>query len=235
MNRQLTDQDLAFDAIHQDWDSFISDYDTNRRIEVLLRDFLEGFDWKNKAVLEVGTGLGRFTGVILGFNPGSFTTVDIAPALIKKVMDKYPGIHARTADLMRLSQQLAQKYDLIICSEVIEHTPAPHEAFLQLVNCLEPNGIVILSTPNRRWRWLLVLAKAFRLRTRYKGYENWTRPADLVGWCHEISLRIIKKEGVHLVPWQFMVKGGLRRVDINVRNISFGLSLNLVIKAQRVK
>jgi 2-polyprenyl-3-methyl-5-hydroxy-6-metoxy-1,4-benzoquinol methylase len=233
--RQLADKDLAFDSIHQDWDSFISDYDTNRRIEVLLHDFLDDFDWSNKTVLEAGTGLGYFTGVIRGFNPKKFTTVDIAPNLIKKIKDTYPDIDAQTADLMNVSQQLKQKYDLIICSEVIEHTPNPHEAFLQLSACLAPNGILILSTPNRRWYWLLFLAKAFRLRNKYKGYENWTSPADLVAWCKDNSLQILKKEGVHLLPWQLIIKSWLRYIDTKVRNISFGLSINLAIKAQRLK
>jgi 2-polyprenyl-3-methyl-5-hydroxy-6-metoxy-1,4-benzoquinol methylase len=235
ITRILGDKDLAFDSIHQDCNSFISNYDTNRRIEVLLCDFLDSFDWPSKKVLEVGTGLGAFTGVIRGFNPKKFSTVDIAPNLIKKIKDAYPGIDARTADLMNLSQQFLQKYDLIICSEVIEHTPNPHEAFVQLSACLAPNGILVLSTPNRRWYWLLLLAKAFGLRNKYKGYENWSSPSELIGWCNENSLRVLKKEGVHLIPWQLILKSWLRAIDIKVRNSSFGLSINLAIKAQRLK
>jgi len=231
--RRLADQDLAFDSIHQDWNSFISNYDTNRRIEVLLCDFLDSFDWPSKTVLEVGAGLGFFTGVIRGFNPGKFTTIDISPNLIGKIKDAYPGIDAQTVDLMSLSHELKQKYDLIICSEVIEHTPNPREAFFQLCACLAPNGILIVSTPNRRWRWLLLLAKALRLRNKYKGYENWSLPSELLEWCAENALRVVRKEGVHLVPWQLLPKSWLRSIDSKVRNISFGFSVNLAIKAHR--
>ncbi|TVQ44654.1 MAG: class I SAM-dependent methyltransferase [Gloeocapsa sp. DLM2.Bin57] len=43
---------------------------------------------------------------------------------------------------------LNEKYDLIICQDVIEHFEDPRSCFTQLVNCLSEKGILVLGTPN---------------------------------------------------------------------------------------
>ena len=42
-----------------------------------------------------------------------------------------------------------EKYDIIICSEVLEHLSNPKKAVLELYKHLESNGIIIFSTPNK--------------------------------------------------------------------------------------
>lgn len=41
-----------------------------------------------------------------------------------------------------------QGYDVVVCTEVIEHVPAPGELLSQLRRAARPGGLVVLTTPN---------------------------------------------------------------------------------------
>lgn len=54
------DKQGFYDSIADDFDSIMNMYDTERRIEVIFRDFLGGEDLKNKTLLDAGCGTGLF-------------------------------------------------------------------------------------------------------------------------------------------------------------------------------
>lgn len=60
-------------------------------------------------------------------------------------------------------------FDLVVCSEIIEHLENPWKLFRQAEQVLKPGGIFILSTPN-------VLSLHSRLLYFFSGYFKWFTP-----------------------------------------------------------
>lgn len=99
-------------------------------------------------VLEIGPG----SGVYLPFLCDRFASVealDIEQAHLENIShlkDKYPNLGLIQADLFTFRED-CEGYDLILCSEVIEHVENP-KAFLKAIcDCLTPGGALVLSTP----------------------------------------------------------------------------------------
>lgn len=235
MGRSLTQRDLAYDRISSTWESFVSNYDTERRLEVLVDEFLGRDRISGKRCLDAGCGLGFFSHRIMTHGPGELVSVDIAPAIVKRLKERLPSADCREADLLDLDGALSdQRFDTVVCSEVIEHTPDPKKAVEQLARRVAAGGWLAISCPNRRWKWLLYLAQLLGVRKKeYDGHENWVAPADLKNWIGEAGLEIIRSEGVHTVPWQFLPKSVLKWLDRAWRRGNYPFALNLAILAHR--
>lgn len=233
MSREIQREDLAYDSIASTWNDFVNSYDTNRRIEVLVHDFLGAEKLRGKTCLEGGCGLGYFSLEMLKFGPSRMVAVDIAPNLVARLAERSNTIEARTADVLALSNAVPESFDIVVSSEVIEHTPDPKAAVRSLLSRVAGGGYLALSVPNRRWIWLLRLAQGIGLRKRYKGYENWVSPSDLKNWIEQEGFKVARAEGIHVVPWQFLPKPLLRWLDGKLRHRSYRFALNLAILAKR--
>jgi 2-polyprenyl-3-methyl-5-hydroxy-6-metoxy-1,4-benzoquinol methylase len=233
MPRRIEREDLAYDSIASTWHEFVDNYDTNRRIEVLVHEFLGAEKLRGKTCLDGGSGLGDFSVEMLKFGPERIVAVDIAPSLVTRLAARSTAIEARTADLLDLSSAVPETFDVVLSSEVIEHTPDPKAAVRSLLARVASGGYLALSVPNRRWIWLLRLAQWAGLRKKYTGWENWVAPADLKGWIEQEGFEIVRAEGVHVVPWQFLPKPLLRWLDCKLRRRSYPYALNLVVLAKR--
>ncbi len=232
----MTSKDFAYDRISNEWERFISHFDTNRRVEVIVDDFLGESAIKEKKCLDAGCGLGYFTEAIAKYNPSELTVCDLSPNLVQKVTQKIPTAKGYTADILNLSNDLNNEmYDVVVCSDVIEHTPDPRLAIKKLTEVIVPEGLLSISVPNRKWRWLLSLAMATGLRKHYEGYENYVSPADFKNWIQESGLKLIRCEGIHTIPFKLFPKKLLRKVDKKLRNSNYNYSLNLAILAEKNK
>jgi len=230
----ITSKDLAYDQITENWENFISHYDENRRIEVLVHDFLGEKQIKGKKCLDMGCGLGYFSQYILKYNPASLHACDISPNLVDKLSKKNPAINCFVANILELSSVVKeQKFNVIICSEVIEHTPDPKLATSELVKALAPGGLLAISVPNQRWHWLLDLAQFLRLRPNYKGYENWVLPSQLKEWLSHADMEIVCCEGIHSLPFPLCPKSLLRFLDQRLRKSNYAYALNLAVLARK--
>jgi 2-polyprenyl-3-methyl-5-hydroxy-6-metoxy-1,4-benzoquinol methylase len=234
MARELSPEDLAYEAISDQWELFIDLYDTNRRREVLIYDFLGKERITGKRILEVGAGLGHFTETLLQANPCSLTCVDISARLVQKLRESFPSVRAVQGDVMNLSETIGEQFDLVICSEVIEHTPDPFIAVRQLCGSVSQEGLLVLSTPNIRWKWLLHLAHALGLRKHYRGYENWMSPDALLEALVSGGFAVERREGIHVLPWHVCPKTILRMVDVACRTINYPFAVNLAVLARRL-
>lgn len=233
MPRAVQGKDLAYDSIANSWDDFINSYDTNRRIEVLVHDFLGAEMLSGRTCLEGGCGLGDFSLEMLKFGPSRMVAVDISPKLVARLAERSTSIETRTADVLALPDTVPESFDVVVSSEVIEHTPDPKAAVRSLLSRVASGGYLALSVPNRRWIWLLRLAQGMGLRKNYKGYENWVSPAELKDWIEQEGFEVVRAEGIHVVPWQFLPKSLLRRLDRKLRRWSYRYALNLAILAKR--
>lgn len=233
MPRPISGKDLAYDQISAQWETFICSYDTQRRVEVLIDDFLGEKKIKGKTCLDGGCGLGYFSQAALKHHPQRVVSIDISPRLVERMCRQEPEIEAAVADLLALDSTISDLFDIVISSDVVEHTPDPETAVKQLARRLNPGGYISISVPNRRWIWLLNVAQFLGIRQKYLGYENWVRPRDLIIWLQEEDVEILRAQGVHTFPWQFLPKRVLRKIDQTFRNLNYSISLNLAVLGKK--
>jgi 2-polyprenyl-3-methyl-5-hydroxy-6-metoxy-1,4-benzoquinol methylase len=122
-------------------------------------------------ILDVGCGNGvisRYLGRY-GFN---VTGIDVSEKAIEiaKSLNTYNNVKFETKSAEQLVAE-GEKYDAIICSEVLEHLSNP-DALLEVLNkSLATNGILLITVPNGKGpRESLVTRPVLKMRNK----NNWT-------------------------------------------------------------
>jgi SAM-dependent methyltransferase len=102
-----------------------------------------------KRVLDAACGMGYGTAMLAAGSANEVVGVDLDEAVIARVSADPPkGASFRVADLRRLPFG-EDEFDLVVCFEAIEHVPEPEVVLDQLARVLRPDGLLIVSTPNR--------------------------------------------------------------------------------------
>lgn len=97
-------------------------------------------DLNGKKVLEAGSGAGRFTEILLdaGAKVVSFDFSNAVEANYKNNDD--PDLFLFQGDIYNIPLE-KHSFDFVICYGVLQHTPRPYEAFVNLLEYLKPGGI----------------------------------------------------------------------------------------------
>lgn len=202
-------KDLFYNQIADSFEDIANPYDTNRRKEVVFKDFLGNVDIRGKRLLDAGCGFGAFSSEACA-RGAQVTAVDIADGLIARVSARLPGVKALPASILSLPFPDAD-FDVVVSSDVIEHTQDPWKAVDELVRVLKPGGLLCLTVPNRTfWFFSVVLADKFGWR-RYKGHENWVHYGDLRRYVAGKNMTVLEYKGVHLFPFVVPALNGLLR------------------------
>jgi SAM-dependent methyltransferase len=116
--------------------------------------------WIREAICRLGSGaeraieFGPGSGVYLPTLAGVATTVvaadveDVYLGGLVTLQRRFPNVHLVRDDLTRSAFPDAH-FDLVLCSEVIEHLPESSGALGEMRRLLRPGGVLILSTPQR--------------------------------------------------------------------------------------
>ncbi len=201
---------LTHDRLVDRFDALMDEYDVNRRTETLLRDFLSGVDLAGRRALDGGCGVGGLTVALQG-RGARVVALDIGEQLAREAHRRL-GCAAAVGSLLHLPFA-AETFDVVLSSEVIEHTPDPEAAARELYRVLKPGGHMVLSTPNRLWQFPVRLASRLGLRP-YDGYENFLRPSKLRRAIASEGGVVVEHRGLHLWPFQIRALRPLsRRVD----------------------
>lgn len=131
-----------------------SDNPTRRWLHCIRRDWIMGALRRHArpggAALEVGPGCGVYLPVLAGLF-GQVTAADIEPAYLQHaagLCQTLPNL-ALVRDDVCASGLQAQGFDLVLCTEVIEHIPDSAAALRGMRRLLKPGGVLVLSTPQR--------------------------------------------------------------------------------------
>ncbi len=92
---------------------------------------------KNKTVLEVGCGAGRFTEHIVKLAK-TCVSVDLSSAIFFNVSKDNRNLCLIKADILKLISK--EKFDIVICRGMIQHTPNPYKTILKLFDFIDKNG-----------------------------------------------------------------------------------------------
>jgi 2-polyprenyl-3-methyl-5-hydroxy-6-metoxy-1,4-benzoquinol methylase len=169
------------------------------------------FAWQGRMVLphlgrrvvEVGCGIGNFTGMLL--DREVVVAIDIEQACVDRLLRRYPGrknLRAFVCEDLRTLARFAP--DSVVCLNVLEHIEDDAAALQQMRAILSPGGVIVLMVPAfpalsgpidrnlghyRRYtrRSLMKLAVACELRVRQARYMN--APGFFGWWCNAHLLR----------------------------------------------
>lgn len=157
-----------------------------------------------KRALDIGCGAGLVAEPLARLG-AQVTAIDAAPESIAV---------ARThAEQMRLEidyhacgvEALDEaRYDLITCLEVIEHVTDPAMFLRAIAQLLKPDGLFILSTPNRTpLSRLMIVTLAEGFGRIAKGTHDWSRfitPDEITAMLSELGLKITDQKGLVADP-----------------------------------
>lgn len=113
---------------------------------------------KGKRLLDLGCGVGR---VELVAATKGFTTIgiDFEPKAIDlaRTYAKRQGLAKRclfiVGDILETPSMFREQFDVIICSEVIEHVKRPEKIIHVAFQLLRENGTLIVTTPHDQKLW----------------------------------------------------------------------------------
>jgi len=100
--------------------------------------------------LEVGPGSGVYLPVLARLFP-EVTALDLEEAYLseaRRYAETHPALNVIAGDITR-AQFPDGFFDLILCTEVVEHIPDVTAAVREMYRLLRPGGVLVLSTPQR--------------------------------------------------------------------------------------
>lgn len=199
--RVISEAEYCHEHLGDQFATALSDYDTERRVDVLVNQFLGEAAVPGTTALDVGCGLGFFSQSLYSRDV-DVIACDLGPKLVEHTRDKV-GCQAVIADALDLVGQFGEnRFDMVVSSECIEHTPDPYAAVRQMAGVLKPGGLLSISTPNIVWHPVVKAATQLKLRP-FDGYENFSSWKGLRHTFDECGIEIVREYGLHLIPFQF--------------------------------
>ena len=124
-----------------------------------------GIDFfKNKTILEVGSGAGRFTNIILKYTDAIVYSVDSSSSVEVNFDNNKKYVNKRLflfqSSLYHLPFELNQ-FDVVICFGVIQHTPNIRKTIKFLCENVKKNGYLIIDFYPYKGFWTKISAKYF--------------------------------------------------------------------------
>lgn len=222
---------LFFESFSGRFDDYMNKYDLDKRIDIVFNQLLKGEKLNNAKLLDAGCGTGWFSQKALTYQAKVYS-LDIGEKLLEKTAEKCKGKSILVkGDLLSLPFK-DNYFDVVIASEVIEHTLKPKKAIGELARVLKEKGILILTTPNKFWYPVLWLASLFHLR-KYKGLENWLSYVEIKEAMKKNGINIENIQGFHAFPFIFKHTNlVLDYLDKYGRILGF-LMLNIAVKGRK--
>jgi 2-polyprenyl-3-methyl-5-hydroxy-6-metoxy-1,4-benzoquinol methylase len=228
--RTPTTKEYAHERLGEAFESALSTYDTRRRVEVLVDEFLADDMVTGKTALDVGCGLGFFSERLV-HRGATVTACDIGPTLVEQTRQR-ARCEAVVADALALRDQFGpDRFDLVVSSECIEHTPHPADAIRQMVSVLKPGGFLALSTPNVLWYPVVRAATILRLRP-FDGHENFSTWRGIRRVLASEGCAIVREHGLHLFPFHFKLHRLSTWCDRHLQPLR-GMMINICVLAQK--
>jgi SAM-dependent methyltransferase len=130
---------------------FVPEQDQGRLIEV---EHVSRYRWAAQAargglVLDAGCGTGYDSRLLAAGGAREVIGVEIARAMLETVAAGMPDtVRLQAGDLRSLDFE-DDKFELVVCFEVIEHFEDHFTVLDELVRVLAPGGLLLVSSPNR--------------------------------------------------------------------------------------
>ncbi len=102
----------------------------------------------NKTIADIGCGNGNLlVSITKTFTPSKIYGFDFAESALTQAKEKLPNGSFNEHDIYN---PLPQKYDMLLCTEVLEHLLHPEVALKNLINGMTEKGNLFIKVPNGR-------------------------------------------------------------------------------------
>ena len=211
-----------YERIAERLDSLDHPDDVRRRLSVVFEECLGKTRLAGMRTLDAGCGYGVFSEAAIE-RGAAVVSLDIGERMVARAIAR-AGSRGLVADVCQLAVR-DQSFDVVISSEMLEHTDAPEQAIKELARVLRADGLLVLTTPNRVWQSAVRAASRLRLRP-FRGLENFVAWRRLEQWCAAADLEVLVHIGFH--PWPFHL--GLNSVARAVeRRLARGRAARLMV------
>jgi 2-polyprenyl-3-methyl-5-hydroxy-6-metoxy-1,4-benzoquinol methylase len=152
-------------------------------------------DWSG-ALLDVGCNRGMY---LKSYAGGIGYGTDLSLTVLKRLKRDAPAMNLVAADAQSLDCFRENRFDRILCSEVLEHVPSPGAVIASMARLLRPGGIALITTPNYRgvrpvWSGIGVLGHYGVSAVRDGGYLHTAfRPDELERLGKDAGFRLLAK------------------------------------------
>jgi SAM-dependent methyltransferase len=162
------DQSRTKSAYGLQWNRFRIIRPEEDRSTFHTRTGLSAADLEGQVVLDAGCGMGRYLRIAAESSARLIIGLDLSQAVLaaRELTSDRRDVAIVRGDLLRLPFA-AGRFDQIYSLGVLDHTPDPRQAFLELVKLLKPGGrIVIWVYPRERGlvEWIMNAQRAISTR-----------------------------------------------------------------------
>jgi SAM-dependent methyltransferase len=229
MSRPTDERSLFYERFATDFDDQMHSAEVGRRLDLIFEEVLTG-ELAGSALLDAGCGTGLFS-ARAAHRGANVTSLDVGPNLLAEVAKKCDSERV-VGDVQALPFPDAS-FDVVVSTEVIEHTPEPARAIRELVRVAKPGGTVVITTPNRTWLPAVQLSGGLGLRP-YHGRENWISFGQLAAALRDAGVSRFELRGFNAVPVGApSVQRLLRRMDQRGHTRLGRLFVNMLAVARR--
>jgi SAM-dependent methyltransferase len=154
-------------------------------------------------LLDVGCNLGYATEAArrVGFKA---VGLDIDATSVSCAAEEFPDCEFQNAALSSVAAE-NRKFDVVYCSEVIEHFPDPRDFCMNLGKALKQGGVLYLTTPDA--------GHAARPRSFFKWAE--VKPPEHLVWLNRKALRfLLEKAGFVRFNFLWNFKPGIKLIAV---------------------
>lgn len=233
MHNNIPNKTFFYDklASQKKWDDFANKYETARRLKIIFSELTDSSELKDKLFLDAGSGGGHFSHAAESLG-AEVVSMDVGLNLLKQV-----GKRCESRKVLGSILKLPFKrdsFDIVLSTEVIEHTPDPVRAIQDLSGVVKPGGILLVTIPCRLWNPVVKLATMLKLRP-YEGYENFLWPGQLRSALDNKKFTIEALTGFNFCPFfSEKIDGLFNFFDKKYGNKIPWLMVNIAIRARKI-
>ncbi len=132
-------------------------------------------------ILDVGCGNGIMS-IALSSMGFEVLGIDIDPTSIQKAneLNEYPNVRFIVMDVE--DEMLNDSFDVVICSEVLEHLKDPEKIIRQIHDTMKPDSLFIVTTPNGYGPREMLMTRPMQTLNRYGFGKVLYRVKRLLGY-----------------------------------------------------
>ena len=219
-----------YESIAERFEGLDHPHDLRRRLSVVFDECLGGARLDGRRMLDAGCGYGPFSEAATR-RGAVVISLDLGQRLVARAIAR-AGSLGLVADVCQLAVR-DESFDVVVSSEMIEHTEAPERAIKELARVLRPDGLLVLTTPNRVWQGVVRATSRLGLRP-FRGLENFLAWLDVERSCQAAGLEVLIHRGFHPWPFQLGLNRAARTVEQSLgRGWAARLMVNQAIVARK--
>jgi 2-polyprenyl-3-methyl-5-hydroxy-6-metoxy-1,4-benzoquinol methylase len=162
---------------------------------ILRKNFIAAFlSQVQGSLLDIGCNRGMYLQM---YHNGPRYGLDLSLPVLRRAR-RHPSLHYVAADAERLYCFKNESFDVILCSEVVEHCLYPKQIFAGMARVLKSGGKALVTTPNytrNRPQWIaLGTLEHFGIKSVKNGkyFHSAFRPEELHRMASEAGLDVVE-------------------------------------------